>query len=247
MATLSLEEIRAAHKIVAQMHYPLQPVERGYANRTLYINLNANQIQAKPVTQQMKDTFTGGRGFCLWLLWNAVKDTTRWNDPENELLIAGGPIGGITAYPGTGKTTVVSISPQTHSVMDSNGGGYFGPYLKFSGWDALSIVGKASEEVIIYIDGDTGRITIEAAPLEAIDTLDRLGRKAAPLIPYTKDLLDIGNISTDPAMERNIQGIPSITALVAEKLGMPHDYPDPEKFRRIIEMRALYPEWTRSS
>lgn len=170
MATLSLEEIRAAHKIVAQMHYPLQPVERGYANRTLYINLNANQIQAKPVTQQMKDTFTGGRGFCLWLLWNAVKDTTRWNDPENELLIAGGPIGGITAYPGTGKCTAVTISPLTQSIIDSNAGGYFGPYLKFAGWDALEIQGKAESDVIIFIDGDNGVVTVESAPLEPVNT-----------------------------------------------------------------------------
>jgi len=35
---------------------------------------------------------------------------------------------GITAYPGTGKATVVTISPLTQSIIDSNGGGYFGPY-----------------------------------------------------------------------------------------------------------------------
>jgi aldehyde:ferredoxin oxidoreductase len=34
-------------------------------------------------------------------------------------------------------------------VIDSNGGGYFGPYLKFAGWDALEIQGKAEEDVII--------------------------------------------------------------------------------------------------
>jgi aldehyde:ferredoxin oxidoreductase len=51
----------------------------------------------------MKDTFTGGKGFCLWLLWNGTTPK-RWNDPENELCIAGGPIGGITAYPGSGKS-----------------------------------------------------------------------------------------------------------------------------------------------
>ena len=50
-----------------------RPVERGYANRTLYINLSDNTITSKPVTQQMKDIFTGGKGFCMWLLWNAVK------------------------------------------------------------------------------------------------------------------------------------------------------------------------------
>jgi aldehyde:ferredoxin oxidoreductase len=102
----------------------------------------------------------------LWLLWQAVTGQTRWDDPQNELIISGGPIGGITAYPGTGKSTVVTLSPMTFSVVDSNGGGYFGPYLKFAGWDALEIQGKADEDVIIYIDGDSGRATIEKPRLK---------------------------------------------------------------------------------
>ena len=127
-------------------------------------------MRSKPVTQQMKDVFTGGRGFWLWLLWNAVTGETTWDDPENEIVIAGGPIGGITAYPGSGKSTVVTVSPLTGSVIDSNAGGYFGPYLKFAGWDALEIQGIAERDVIIVIDGDEGRVTIEEAPLETLDT-----------------------------------------------------------------------------
>lgn len=165
-----LEKIKAAHTILSEKKYDLHPVEKGYANRTLKIDLSDNVIEIKPVTRQMKKSFTGGRGFCLWLLWNAVHDNTKWNDPENEIVIAGGPIGGITAYPGTGKCTVVTISPTTFSVIDSNSGGYFGPYLKFSGFDALEIQGKAKKDVIILIDGDEGRISIEDAPLEEINT-----------------------------------------------------------------------------
>jgi len=63
---------------------------------------------------------------------------------------------------------VVTVSPLTGSVIDSNVGGYFGPYLKFAGWDALEIQGVAERDVIIVIDGDAGRVTIEAAPLEDI-------------------------------------------------------------------------------
>ncbi len=58
------------------------PVERGYANRTLYLNLDDNTIYEKPVTQQMKDLFTGGRGFGLKLLWDAVTPETKWNEPR---------------------------------------------------------------------------------------------------------------------------------------------------------------------
>src|SRR5512133_4207688 len=160
----------AESTVLKEFTYELRPVERGYANRTLYINLNDNSVREKPVTQQMKDLFTGGRGFALKLLWDAVSAQTKWDDPENELVIANGPICGITAYPGSGKSTVVFLSPLTQNVVDCNVGGYFAPFLKFSGFDALEIQGKAESDVIIYIDGDTGKVTIERDALEAVDS-----------------------------------------------------------------------------
>ncbi|MEW6718729.1 MAG: aldehyde ferredoxin oxidoreductase C-terminal domain-containing protein [Chloroflexota bacterium] len=182
-----------ARKLLAEYTYQLRLVERGYANRTLYINLTDYTIKEKPVTQQMKDLFTGGRGFALKLLWDGVKDDTKWDHPENEIVIGNGPICGITAYPGTGKSTVVTISPLTGSVIDSNAGGYFAPFLKFSGFDALEIQGKAREEAVIFIDGDAGRVTIETAPAE-----DRashlLYRKLTET--YARDEADMRNIST---------------------------------------------------
>jgi aldehyde:ferredoxin oxidoreductase len=131
--------------ITSEFKYDLGKVERGYNNRTLYINVSNNQILSKPVSQKMKDTFIGGRGFNLWLLWNALPKNriAKWDDPENEVCIACGPLGGTPVYPGSGKSIAVAISPLTDSVVDSNVGGYFGPYLKFSGWDALEIQGKA--------------------------------------------------------------------------------------------------------
>lgn len=165
-----LAEIKAAHRLLAEYAYQIHPVERGYANRTLHIDLSTNQITEQPVTDGMKRIFTGGRGFGMKLLWDAVSANTRWDDPENALVIAGGPIGGITAYPGSGKSTVVSLSPLTHTPFDSNVGGYFGPYLKFSGFDALAISGRAQNDVVIVIDGDDGQVSIEEAPLEELNT-----------------------------------------------------------------------------
>ncbi len=191
-SVMNLEEIKAAHRTLGTYEYTKRPVERGYANRTLAIDLSTNAISEKPVTQQMKDVFTGGRGFALRLLWNAVNGDTRWDGPENALVIAGGPIGGITTYPGSGKSTVVTISPLTHSVIDSNVGGHFGPYLKFSGFDALEICGKAEKDVIVVIDGDAGRVTIEEAPLEELNT-HLLGEQLAGM--YAQDDRDKKNLS----------------------------------------------------
>lgn len=110
--------------------------------------------------------------------------------------MAGGLIGEITSYPGTGKASVVTIFPLTHSVMDSNSGGHFGPYLKFAGWDALEVQGKAPEDVVIFIDGDAGSVTIETAPLEAVDT-HLLNRQLTEM--YAHDESDQRSISVASA------------------------------------------------
>jgi aldehyde:ferredoxin oxidoreductase len=153
MTELRFKEIRT-------LTYKRPTIEKGYTNQSLYVNLSKQEITVKPVTEKMKEVFIGGKGFDLWLMWNAVKGTTKWNDPENEVCISCGPLAGTPIYPGAGKSIVTAISPTTGSVMDSNVGGYFGPYLKFSGFDALEIQGKASKDIVLLIDGIEGKIEI---------------------------------------------------------------------------------------
>jgi aldehyde:ferredoxin oxidoreductase len=153
---------------VKTLDYQRPDINKGYAEQTLYVNLSDSDISIKPVDQKTKDVFIGGKGYDLWLLWNAVQSTTRWHDPENAICIASGPLGGTPNYPGSGKSIVTTLSPLTGSVMDSNVGGYFGPFLKFSGFDALEILGNASSDTIIFIDGIGQRVQIlEASGLPA--------------------------------------------------------------------------------
>ena len=140
-----LGKLRSAHKKLAAYSFKKGIVEKGYANRTLYVNLGSLEIKEKKVTEEMKRYFTGGRGFGLKLLWDAVKPSTRWDSEENELVITTGPLCGTTQYPGSGKSLCLTVSPATNIICDSNVGGFFGPYLKFAGFDALEIQGKAEE------------------------------------------------------------------------------------------------------
>jgi len=206
MSTKNIQKMKQAHKVLAEFDYELGKVEKGYTDRTLYVNLSNNAIASKPVTQQMKDVFTGGKGFGLWLLWNGVTGDTKWNDPENEIVIASGPIGGTTQYPGSGKSLVVSISPMTHSVIDSNVGGHFGPLLKFAGWDALEIQGQAEKNVIVFIDGNTGKVTIEEAPEEAIDS-HLIGEQMMEMFAETeREKRDISTVSAGSGADHALFG-----------------------------------------
>jgi aldehyde:ferredoxin oxidoreductase len=165
-----VESLKTGHKVLAEYRYEPAEVDKGYAGQTLYVNVSDNSVATKPVDEKMKRTFVGGRGFDLWLLWNAVNAETKWDSPENEIVIAAGPIGGITQYPGTGKSIVVTISPLTGTVVDSNVGGYFGPLLKFAGFDALEVQGIADKEVIVFVDGNEGLVQIIEAPEESTNS-----------------------------------------------------------------------------
>ncbi|OQB22783.1 MAG: putative oxidoreductase YdhV [Firmicutes bacterium ADurb.Bin182] len=164
-----IERLKAAHVLRARLQYEKKPLFRGYTDKLLYVDLADSKIRIDDIPGQVKEKFIGGKGYCLRYLWDAVTPETRWNSPENAIVMSAGPIGGITQYPGAGKTLVCTISPTTDIPIDSNVGGYFGPFLKFSGFDALELIGKADKDVIIFIDGNKGTISIEEAPLEAGD------------------------------------------------------------------------------
>jgi aldehyde:ferredoxin oxidoreductase len=192
--------------VVAEFSYRIGRIEKGYNNRTLHIDLLTMKITSKPVSQDMKDKFTGGRGFNLWLLWNALPKNriAKWDDPENEVCIACGPLGGIPVFPGSGKSIAVSISPLTGSVIDSNVGGYFGPYLKFAGWDALEVQGKAKSEVIILIDGDAGKVQVIEAqqlPSETHSLVEILAEEYGGGSPQS-----ISVVSSGPGAEHTLVG-----------------------------------------
>ncbi len=166
----SVEALKAKHVTLHKSSFEPKELHRGYADRSLYVNLSNNEVKVKPISEEMKKKFTGGRGYGMKYLWDAVNPDTRWDSPENEIVIAQGPIGGITQYPGAGKSYVVTISPLTDIPVDSNVGGHFGPLCKFCGFDALEIQGKAKNDVIIFIDGDNNEVTIEEAPEEDINS-----------------------------------------------------------------------------
>lgn len=204
---MDIKSLSSKHTLIHEYKYKWAPIEKGYNNRTLYVNLSSNEIKEKPVSNEMKQKFIGGKGFGLRLLWDGTKPSTKWNDPENEIVISGGPCSGITQYSGSGKSICVSISPQTDSVMDSNVGGFFGPFLKFCGFDAIELQGKAKNDVIIYIDEETESIQIIDAPAESIDSHILVEQLTEMYAKDDKDKLNVAVVSAGTAADHSLIGM----------------------------------------
>jgi aldehyde:ferredoxin oxidoreductase len=60
---------------------------------------------------------------------------------ENKLLFATGPLTG-TLAPSAGRYNVVTKGPLTGTIAASNSGGFFGPELKYAGYDLVIVEGQ---------------------------------------------------------------------------------------------------------
>lgn len=208
---MSIADFKQKHPLLKEWAYTLKPIDKGYNNRTLYVNVGSGEMKEKPVSQLMKDKFVGGKGFGLKLLWDATRPDTKWNDPDNEIVINTGPICGITQYSGTGKSLVVAISPQTDIVVDSNVGGYFGPFMKFAGFDSLEIQGKSDKEVIVFIDGVNGRVEIYDASGLPIDS-HVIGEELHKMFADSdKDRMNISVVAAGTAADHSLIGCLNFT------------------------------------
>ncbi len=150
-----------------KMKYTKTPLNHGYANHILAIDLGESTVAIQPLDPQIRDYFIGGRGLGLYLLHRKISSATTAYAPENPLIFSPGPLGGVPQFPGTSKCMAISLSPLTHIPGVSNFGGHFGAYLKYAGFDALEISGIAQKDVMIVIDSFRGEISIIDAP--AID------------------------------------------------------------------------------
>ena len=151
-------------KILETLKYNPPPVKGGYTDHILQVELGSQSISTLKLSADFKEKYTGGRGYALKLIWDGTTAETRYDSPENILVMASGPLGADPRFPGTGKFIVGTISPLTDTFVDSNVGGHFAPLLKLCGFDALAVSGVSKTDVVLIVDADEGAIHMAEAP-----------------------------------------------------------------------------------
>lgn len=125
----------------------------GYVGKILRVDLTKRSFKVEELNQAIAKKFIGGRGLGTWLMSTEVNPTVDALSPENKLMIVTGPLTG-TPTPTGGRYMVVTKSPLTGTIASSNSGGYWGPELKFAGWDLIILEGKADKPVYLMIEDD---------------------------------------------------------------------------------------------
>lgn len=139
----------------------------GYGGSVLRVDLSDGSFELQATEEHLTRAFLGGRGLNVWRLWNELPAHTDGLSPENLLVFGVGPLVG-TTFPGGARFNVSAMSPQTGILGDSNAGGFFGPELKFAGFDELLLVGRAAAPAYLWIQDDQ----IELRDARAIWGLD---------------------------------------------------------------------------
>lgn len=125
----------------------------GWIGKILRVNLSKDKCSVEDLDPNLARNFIGGRGLATKYLFDEVNPKIDGISPQNKLLFATGPLTG-SGVIGSGRFMVVTKSPLTEGVGCANAGGYFGPELKFSGYDMIILEGKARKPVYVLIEDD---------------------------------------------------------------------------------------------
>ncbi len=146
-------------------------VEFGYAGKFLRVNLSSGKKTNLPTTDY-STRFLGGRGIAAKIHWDEVSPEIKPFDPENFLTFNTGPLAGIKRLAGSrmqicGKSP--SVDPESFSYANIGGG--FGAWLKFSGYDGVTIHGRSDKPVYLFIHDEDVEIR-DASHLWGKDTFE---------------------------------------------------------------------------
>lgn len=121
--------------------------------KILRVNLTEKKITKEPLNADYAKEYLGCRGLGT-RMW--VDECDPRVDPlseENNLIIMTGPLTGTLAV-SSSRYQVVCKGPLTGTIAASNSGGYFGPELKYAGYDGIIFEGKSKKPVYLWINDD---------------------------------------------------------------------------------------------
>jgi aldehyde:ferredoxin oxidoreductase len=142
----------------------------GWVGKILRVDLTTRKI-SETSTFDYVPKFLGGRGLGAKICWDEVPPEVGAFDPENRIVFATGPLQG-TLAPTSGRFMVLGKAPQTgpvESFTRSGVGGHFAPELKWAGYDAIIVQGKASKPAYLWITDQKAEI-LDATRLWGLDT-----------------------------------------------------------------------------
>ena len=156
----------------------------GWIGTILRVNLTEGTVKREALDIDAARKFLGCRGLGVYYYTKEVEPGVDALGPKNNLIFATGVLTG-TMGTSTGRYEVVTRAPLTGTLAASNSGGYWGPELKYAGYDMIILEGKSEKPV--YLDIYNSKVTIkDASDLWGLDVPNTTAAILAKSDPDTK-------------------------------------------------------------
>jgi aldehyde:ferredoxin oxidoreductase len=132
----------------------------GYNGKILRVDLTSRTMTVEEPGEIVYRTYLGGGGLASYYLLRELKPGIDPLSADNILVFASSVISGVPIA-GMVRFTVAAKSPLTGAYGEAEAGGFWGPELKFSGFDAVIINGKAEKPCYLWIND--GKVEIRSA------------------------------------------------------------------------------------
>ncbi len=139
----------------------------GWHGRILRIDLTDQIVKQEDIDPSFAKDFLGGRGWAIKYLYDEMDPAADPLSAENILIFATGPLTATPAPTGN-RYMVITKSPLTGAISNSNSGGDFPTWMKRTGFDLFIMTGKASKPVYIWVNEDQ----VEIRPADHLWGLD---------------------------------------------------------------------------
>ncbi len=125
----------------------------GWAGTNLEVDLSQGKIRKEESDPKLLETYLGGKGTGVKLLWDRVLPEVTPFSPSNLLIIGASVLTG-TIVPGANRVCFTFKSPVTDSLSYSSVGGLLAAELRRAGYDTIVISGKSPTPVYLWISDD---------------------------------------------------------------------------------------------
>ena len=132
----------------------------GYNGKILHVDLTSLKMKVEEPDELFYRTYLGGGGIASYYLLKDLKPGIDPFSPENILVFASTVVSGVP-FAGLTRYTVAAKSPLTGGYGEAEAGGFWGPELKFAGFDAVVITGKAAKPSYLWIHD--GQVELRSA------------------------------------------------------------------------------------
>ncbi len=122
----------------------------GYNGKILHVNLSERVWEVETPSDAFYRLYGGGSALGMYYILRDMPAQVDAYSPENILTLA---LSVLTGAPVSGQSRMMANakSPLTDAIGDSQSGGYFPAEMKFAGYDAIILRGRAPRPMYLYI------------------------------------------------------------------------------------------------